>query len=926
LTVRALTLGLTAAACLALPLDAQQQAGRPQEASPPAETPATVGRDLRARPVFGAVRRTGEIRIDGRIDEQAWLDAPLANEFVQAEPDEGNPATQDTEVRMLIDDDAIYVAARMLEPFADSIGRLLVRRDEHGPYFDWFGFQVDPNLDGRTAYSFRVSVQNSQADYMVTDDQFEDYAWSAVWESGAVEDSLGWSMEMRIPLSQIRYTPSEGARTWGVQFTRRRMSSSEMSHFAFMSRRKEEGIVSKFARLENVAVPSGIRRIEMRPYAVSSLHNGPTEQGDPFFDGRAAGARAGADFRLGLGPSFTLDATVNPDFGQVDADPAEINLTAFESFFDERRPFFVEDAQVFDFTLSGGRNQLFYSRRIGRSPHGSGPDDADFVDLPDAATILGAAKLTGRTSSGLSVGGLAAVTQAERGEAFFSGTGAYQTFDAEPRTEYVVGTARQDFRDGASQIGVIATGLHRDLATGDDLSSLSSQAYNAGVRFEHQWNDRAWRLNGFLAGSHVRGAPEAMVAIQRASNHYFQRPDGTRARVDSAATSLTGAEWRIQIERQNTEHWTGSVWLAEVTKGFEINDLGFSTNRERFDGGVRFGYREIRPNRFFRNYNINFMTFNNLSHEALDDPFDLGSLKRAYTNGNFNVGSRVQFLNFWGGGFNLNWVPDTYSRVATRGGPVMIQPGNVGFGLNFDTDRRRSAVFSTGFNLNRNARDAGSSAGFDVNVDLRPSSQLVVGLWTGFNTRTDRTQYVGSTSTLDYQPTFGKRYFFGDLERRTLEMQVRADYTFTPALSLQLYLQPLLSSGDYVAYKQLAAPGTYDFRRFAEGQATTIGGTTVCSGGTICRDAAGTQHVDLDGNGSADYSFDDEDFNVRSLRGNAVLRWEYRPGSTVFVVWQRQQEGSVNVGDFDFGRDVDALWGAPANNRFILKVNYWLGL
>jgi hypothetical protein len=899
---------------------------RAQQQSALARDNAVEGRDPRARPSLAAARRTGEVRIDGRVDEAAWLAAPLANGFVQAEPDEGGPATHDTDVRMLIDDDAIYVSARMYERHPDSIGRLLVRRDEHGPYFDWFGFQIDPNLDGRTAYSFRVSVANSQSDYLVTDDQFEDYAWSAVWESGASTDSLGWSIEMRIPLSQIRYTPTEGARTWGVQFTRRRMSSSEMSHFAFMSRRKEEGIVSKFARLENVVVPSRVRRVEVRPYAVSSLHHGPAEPGDPFFDGTATGARGGADFRLGLGPSFTLDGTVNPDFGQVEADPAEINLTAFETFFDERRPFFVEDAQVFDFTLSGGRNQLFYSRRIGRSPHVGDLDGADHVDVPDAATILGAAKLTGRTSSGLSVGGLAAVTQAEHGQASFGTSGETRSFDVEPRSAFAVATARQDFRGGGSQVGAIVTALQRDLPAGGALAALPAQAYSAGVRFEHQWNDRAWRLNGFLAGSHVRGAPEAMIAIQRGSNHYFQRPDGTRARVDSSATSLGGVEWRLQLERQNTEHWTGSVWLAEVTKGFEINDLGFSGNRERLDGGFRFGYREIRPAWIFRNYNVNFMTFYNFSHEALDDVFDPTSWRQAYTGGWFNLGTRFQFVNFHGGGVNLSWNPDQYSRTATRGGPVMLQPGGVGFGLNYDTDRRRTIVLNTGANFNRGARGAGGGAGFDLGLDLRPSAQLVVGLNAGFNARTDRTQYVGSTGALPYQPTFGRRYFFGDLERKTVEMQARVDYTFTPALSLQVFVQPLLSSGDYVAYKQLVAPGTFAFERFTEGEARSTGGTVVCAGGTICRDAAGTQRVDLDGNGAPDYSFADKDFNVRSLRGNAVLRWEYRPGSTIFLVWQRQQEGSVNAGDFDFGRDVDALWSAPADNRFIVKVNYWLGL
>jgi hypothetical protein len=552
------------------PVQAQEGQGprevEGQQSPVPAAVATVADERTPAAPVASVGTRAGDIRIDGRIDEPAWEAAPLIGGFVQSEPVEGDPATHETLVRVLLDDEAIYVSARMVDE-PDDVVRVLNRRDELGGFFDWVGFSFDTDLTRRNAYHFRVNAAGVQTDIYVTDDSRQDVAWDAVWASAIQHDAEGWTAELRIPLSQIRYSEGEDPRTWGFNVHRRMVSSGELVHYALQSRRRGGGgggfgggrgggggggffAVSEFGTIENVRVPSSGSRIELRPYALSSLHRGPAEPGDPFFDGSAAGARVGADFRLGLGPSFTLDATANPDFGQVDADPAVINLSAFETRLEERRPFFVEDAQVFDFGLSGGRNELFYSRRIGRSPSGDTPDDADFSDVPDATTILGAAKLTGRTAGGLRLGALAAMTKAEEGSAHFT-DGLTHTFRVEPRAEYGVLSAQQDLNEGASQVSGIVTAMRRELPESGEFDDLASSAYSAGLRFEHQWSDRIWRLQGFFAGSHIRGEPEAMIRVQRSSNHYFQRPDAIGVRVDSAATSMNGSEWRIQLERQN---------------------------------------------------------------------------------------------------------------------------------------------------------------------------------------------------------------------------------------------------------------------------------------------------------------------------------------------------------------------------------------
>jgi len=881
-----------------------------------------------SRPTLRTEARSGDIRIDGRLDEPAWERAAVARGFVQSEPIEGLPAEHDTEVRVLFDEDAIYVAARMWDTDPESIGRRLVRRDEPGD-FDWFAISLDPNLDQRTGYSFQVSAAGVQADQYLHRDGDEDSAWDAVWRSAVTIDESGWSAEIRIPLSQIRYQASADPQTWGINFTRRRLASNEISHFALRSR-LQEGRVSQFGRLEGVRVASSSRRVEVRPYALSSYHNGPTEEGNPFFGGREGSVRAGTEVRLGLGPAFTLDATVNPDFGQVEGDPAVINLSAIETRFGEQRPFFVEDGQVFSFGLSGGSNELFYSRRIGRSPSGRGPAGADFFEAPDAANIIGAAKLTGRTASGLSLGMLTAMTQAESGRAFFVAEESFEDYVAEPQTRYGVVRLLQDLNHGASQVGGIFTALQRTLPGEGSFDFLPAEAYSAGLNFQHQWGGRRWALNGFLAGSLVMGDSTALIRVQRAQNHYFQRPDATRRQVDSTATSMAGYEWRLQVNQQNTQPWTWSVWAAQVSDGFEVNDLGFSRNRERLDGGARLGYRVIQPGRLFRSYDIGFFNFHNFSHEALDQIGSWGSWKDAYQSGSFNLNARGTLLNYWGGDFDVSYSPDRYAFGRLQGGPAVKQPGGIGARLGIETDNRKSVSYQGGVGLRQGFDRSGDEINVFGSLSLRPSPRLEIELLPRYSKESDGGQYVGAFDQVPYEPTFGRRYLLADLERTTMSLESRLNLAFTPTLTFQLFAQPLLSSGDFVTYKQLVAPRTYEFDVFEPGTMGTVAGTPSCVGGRICEtaDAAGNrvQHLDFNGDGRVDASFKDRDFNVRSLVGSAVLRWEYRPGSTVFLVWQRSQANELPVGDFELMRDLVGLLGAPAHNRLILKANYWLEL
>lgn len=864
-------------------------------------------------PSMEAAQRTGHIEIDGRLDEAAWSAAVPATRFVQREPVEGAEPGEATEVRVLYDADAIYIGARMFDDHPEHIGRQLVRRDERGA-FDLFSVSIDPNNDRLTGYQFRVSAAGAQRDAYLYDDVRQDDAWDAVWESGVTIDELGWVAEMRIPLSQMRYETTDGPQSWGINFMRRCLATNETMDFALQSRLRY-GRVSVLGRLNGLVLPSNARRLEIRPYSLGSARTAEAEQGNPFFDGSDFNARAGLDVRYGIGSSYHLDMTINPDFGQVEVDPAVVNLSAFETFFREQRPFFVEDAQVFEFGLSG-RDELYYSRRIGRQPRGGTPDGADFADIPTETNILGAAKITGRSPGGVSFGALAALTGRESGKAHTITDGAIREFTVEPRAEFGVFRVRRDLRNGASQIGAVGSFMHRALPDDGAFDYLTSAAFSGGVDFEHNWGgsrSRDWAVYGYLAGSRVQGSTDAMIRIQRSSNHYFQRPDATSLAVDSTATSMDGYNWRLQFARRDGSAWSGAVWFAEITPGFEINDLGFSRSNARLDGGARIEYQHITPGRYIRNYELNMFTFYNFNHEALDDPLSWSSWRNNYKNGRFFAGANVEFNNNWDIFMGSSYSPTQYSDTRTRGGPVMEDPGSYSFDIGVGTDRRKRISLETEIDY-ENVQRGGHEWEAGIEATIRPTPNWELEISPNFSWERNAAQYVTQTDALPYAPTYGNRYVFSDLERRSFSLETRLNVAFSPDMTLQLYAQPLLSSGDYLNYKQLLRGNSFDFDVLDEGRRSFIDQTD------------GYRYLDFDGDGMPDINFSDRDFNIQSLRMNVVLRWEYRPGSRVFLVWQQTRSEQAENGVLDIGRDFGNLFGGESENIFIVKFNYWFGV
>ena len=707
-----------------------------------AQEPANgaVGPDGVPRPTMRAFPIEGPVVIDGRLDEPVWSQNPPANGFIQKEPVEGAPALNDSDVWVLYDAGAIYVGAILHDATPWAIPTGLARRDaSYAGQFDYFEVMLDPNLDRLTGYRFRATSANVQTDRYLFNDGGEDAAWDAVWQSGVTIDERGWIVEMRIPLSQMRYESSPDPQTWGINFGRRRSADNELTRFALESK-LVPGRVSQFGRVEEVIAPSS-RRLEMRPYAVTSAHMGDAAEGDPFFDGSDLDGRVGVDLRYGVGTNFTLDATINPDFGQVESDPAVINLSAFEVFFQERRPFFVEDARVFDFRISGGASDLFYTRRVGREPQGRTPSDAQFTDVPEATTILGAAKLTGRTPGGLSVGALAAVTSAESGRAYFPDSGGIETFEVQPRVGHAVLRLQQDMREGATSIGGMATYLNRALPSDGSMEYLTADAVTGGLDFEHYWNDRNYRIWGFATYSHITGDSTAMTRVQRASNHFRQRPDNEFNPIDSTATSLNGGEWRLQLEKARGR-WTWSVWGAQIGSGYEINDLGFRTSMERLDGGARLGYQEVNQGSVFRNYSFTLFTFHNFSHELLQESITFDRIQWAQTAGSVGLDGAVTFKNFWAASMELDYRPERMSRTLTRGGPRMRAPAGWELGLRLATDNRQTVSVRPWVHLYRREEGDGSDVAVEIPVVWQPNSQIRFSVGPGYQNASTGSQYV----------------------------------------------------------------------------------------------------------------------------------------------------------------------------------------
>ncbi|MEQ8330339.1 MAG: DUF5916 domain-containing protein [Longimicrobiales bacterium] len=847
-------------------------------------TDAPRARTLQAAPAV-------EVTVDGRLDEAAWAAATPARDFVQLVPDEGRAATEPTEVRVLVDDDALYVGARLTDGRPDAIVARLGRRDQD-IQADWFYVYVDGYQDRRTAYGFGVSAAGVQRDLRISDDVQRDATWDAVWDAEVRRAPDGWTVEMRIPLSQLRFNRA-GEGGWGINFERKVARTNETSHWASMVQ-GSESFVSRFGDLGGVADLDPRRRVEVVPYTVARLARAPVAAGHPFRKGSEAAGALGADIRVGLGSSLTVSATLNPDFGQVEGDPAVLNLSAFETFQQERRPFFVEGADLFTVAFPMWP-PMFYSRRIGRSPQVPAPGAAEFVDRPTATTILGALKLSGKTESGWSIGLLDALTPTERTR-WVGADGRQADATAEPFTHYAAARLAREFRDGRSRVGVLATSVNRDLGDDPDLDFLHEDAFAVALDAYHRFAGDRWEARGGVQVSHVRGDTAAILRTQTAPGHWFQRPDAHHVRLDPSRTSLSGYRLGGMI-RKIRGAWNGGVRGQITSPGFEVNDLGFNAVFDRGEANGWLRYDRYTPGALLRSWGI--------GTSAMVQS-DLGGRLQSRFH---DLGVNAQLLNYWSGNLWVIRETPAWSSTALRGGPALRRPGRWNGGLGLSSDDRAPLVGRGHLDWELEDGTAGRRLNTQVTLTARPSERFDVTLGPSVSLGRQDWQYVG-TRPVDGSP----RYLVGGLDQRTLGLTTRLDVTASPTLSLQVYARPFVASVRYHAFREVVDPAAETFgARFRTLPVERV----QLDGGDVLA-------VDRDADGTPDFEMADPSFSMASVQMNTVLRWEYRPGSTLFAVWTHDRD-AFGRDRLDLGEGVDRLRAAPARNVFMLKVSYWLG-
>ena len=838
---------------------------------------ALIAQEARSRPSYRAVRATAAPVIDADLSDPAWQTAPEITGFTQVDPEEGKPAKNDTIVKVAYDENAIYFGAFMKDD--GKVTPLLARRDNDLNNGDYIRISIDSQQDRLSGAGFVVNASNVQMDMTLYNDIYNDNSWDAVWQSAAKIVDGGWVAEVRIPYSQLRF-PDKPVHTWGFNISRWSPRTMESTRLVYTPK-SESGFVSRFADLTGIEGIHPKRAFEIMPYAVARTDLF-SRADNPFISASEHRMDGGLDVKYSLTSSLRLTGTINPDFGQVEVDPAVVNLSQFETFFPEKRPFFTEGAQTFNFGNGPANSRwgfnmsfptFFYSRRIGRSPQGV-VGNAEYQDAPGESTILGAAKLTGKVGNGWTVGILDALT--DREQAMFRRGTEVGKMTVEPMTNYLVGRAMKEYGKD-SRAGFMFTATNRRLS--ENLEpTLRENAYFAGVDGYTLLKDKSWIIEWMGAGSLVQGSEAAIAATQRSGARYYDRPDAEHVEFDPTRTSLSGFMGRAMVSKQKGR-WRPNVQVQALSPGFEINDVGFLPRVDAISTHAVLQYLNTdlaQTSKRFREISTWTGKWQNFN-------FD-GDLIGNGVNSSFYG----QFQNYWWMGAWAGGQAPTLDDQRTRGGPLARRPSSYHFGGELGSDSRKKVSFNT-WGERVSAGDGAVSYYGGAGFTYRPIPSLRLSLNPRLSDTQSHSQYVTRHRGANYEPTYGDKYVFASLDQTQFELGVRAEWTMNARLSMQLYLQPFIASGEYYDFKHLTRARDDDYTPMAE---SAVGFNP--------------------------------DFNLRSVRGSAVVRWEFRPGSALYVVWNENRSEVAPIGDFQLRRDFSALPDAPSQDVFLVKFSYWL--
>lgn len=853
-----------------------------------------------------AVRVSTTPVVDGRLDDAAWVSAPVLTSLLQKEPVEGAAPSESTEVRFVYDNHALYVGFRGFDREPDRVYGRLVRRDARTSA-DGFSLFIDSYYDHRTSYEFTFNPSGARRDvFLYNDGGGQDDSWDPVYDWATRKDSLGWVVEARIPFSQLRF-PARDSLVFGIRVRRAINRRNEELNWPFFQR-DQVGEASHYGPLLGLSGIPKPKRIEIVPYTAGVAEFSPEEPGDPFATGRATDWRAGGDLKYGITSGVTLDLTANPDFGQVEADAAEVNLSEFESFFPEKRPFFVEGTDLFRFGVNptvrsrgfgrggggGGRGAegLVFTRRIGRPPQLSADDAGGYAEDVEQTSILSAAKVSGQVPGGWAFGALQAVTAKERA-AIVDSTGAAGESAVEPLTSYSVLRAQRNVNRGRLVYGLIGTATVRDLDE-PRFNELHKDAFTGGADVYYRFGRDRYEISTAVLGSRVSGDPEALLETQTSSARYYQRSDKTYTSLDSNLTSLSGFAGNLRVAKVlGFVTWEGR--LVTRSPGFETNDIGYLRQADLHQQRAELNLRWLSPGKVFRRFEAE------LSEQAA---FTYG-WERTETS----VSSRLSgdFHNFW----NLSVSGDRrFSSLSTtllRGGPAFREPGSWRLSLNGRTDYRRPIWLRAGVNYDREDESGAATWSVNGNFSLRPPGPFSLTIGSRVRWATTDRQYVTRSTPAD-----STYYLFGRLDREEYSTTLRVDLAITPRLSLELYAEPFLSDGNYESFKLVGDPKAANYSERL----------VLLNEDRLTRAGPGEDvEVDVDRDGTADFDFGDPDFRVVSFRSNAVVRWEFRPGSTLYLVWQQNRYGRVD----DASINLADAFSVEGSQVLMLKLAYWLG-
>ena len=827
--------------------------------------------------------------IDGDVSDRAWEVVPWSTDFTEKDPDEGTAPTYQTMFKIMYDDKYLYIALRAWDDEPELIQQRLSRRD--GFAGDRINVLIDSYHDKRTAFVFTITAAGVKGEeFSSQNGENWDDSWNPIWYTDAKVDDKGWTAEMKIPFSQLRFGKAE-EQVWGLNINRTIFRLQERSLWQRIPN-NQAGFISEAGELHGLENLKAQKQLEIQPFTVTQFDTYPAEAGNPFRTGNNFKFNAGLDAKIGITNDLTLDLTVNPDFGQVEADPGAIALDGFQIFFREQRPFFVENSNIFDYEFANGRDNLFYSRRIGRNPYRSANlAPGEFANEPQNTRILGAAKFSGKTRNGWSIGVLESVTGNEFAEIREVNGGTREEIVA-PLTNYFVTRVQKDFNKRNSFIGGIFTATNRNL--NGSFNELHKAAYTGGIDFQHNWKNRAYYLDGNVILSHVLGSAEAITQTQTTLRHNFQRVDATHVSVDPNKTSLSGTGGRVEIGKNGGGNWRyngGVVWRSPE---LELNDVGFL---RRTDEIIQFGnlnYLWQVPAENYRSARASFeqSTFYDFQ----------GNLNRT----RFELKGSLNWLNNWaietGYGYNTNF----YDNFFLRGGPRFRRP-DTGFAYLFlNSDRSRMFSFTVGYSNRHSQENVTSRDRFVIRTNYQPFDAFSMSLNVEYANLYDATQYVTETNF-----NSAARYVLGEIQNQTLTTTLRLNYSFTPNISLQFYGQPFISKGQFTNLNYVVNP-----------VANRINNRISIYDNNQISGQNDTYFIDEDSDGTTDYSFSNPDFSFVQLQTNLVARWEYIPGSELFFVWARGSAGNVNPTDDLLNSVSNQVFEAPSSDTFLIKATY----